>query len=320
MNPKHAVSMIQATYRVDLSTERWLQGLAECASEALGSTQGAMVFRYDASSGDWIQPEPPVLHRLSPEFARDFFDHRDAPRESAVALVRAFMTVRFDSSREIFRKVGGSSLMSPVFERHGVDDLIGINGLDPSGRGCFVGVAGAWRKHSPRAAHLWHRLAAHISAGNRLRGALETLVKSEGDLSNHAEAILTPDGKVEHAEGAAEPRAARNALRAALVRIDAARSEQVDGKRSVELWRGLVAGRWSLVEHFERDGRRYYLAQKNDPELASDRALTPRERQILAYAELGNSNKLIAYTLGLSSSTVATLLGKARRKVGLADR
>jgi DNA-binding NarL/FixJ family response regulator len=140
-------------------------------------------------------------------------------------------------------------------------------------------------------------------------------VQSEGDLPNRAEAILSPDGKVEHAQGAGEPRAARNALRAALVRIDAARSEQVDGERSVDLWRGLVSGRWSLVEHFERDGRRYYLAQKNDPELASDRALTPRERQVLGYAELGNSNKLIGYALGLSSSTVATVLSRAKRKL-----
>jgi DNA-binding NarL/FixJ family response regulator len=103
------------------------------------------------------------------------------------------------------------------------------------------------------------------------------------------------------------------------VRIDAARSERDDAEHSVELWRGLVAGRWSLVEHFERDGRRYFLAHKNDPELAPDRRLSPREAQVLAYAELGYSNKLIAYSLGLSSSTVATVLGKARRKVGMAD-
>jgi DNA-binding CsgD family transcriptional regulator len=87
-------------------------------------------------------------------------------------------------------------------------------------------------------------------------------------------------------------------------------------ERSVELWRGLVSGRWSVVEHFESAGKRYYLAHKNDPELARDRALTPREQQVLRYAELGQSNKLIAYSLGLSISTVSTLLSKARRKLG----
>ena len=76
-----------------------------------------------------------------------------------------------------------------------------------------------------------------------------------------------------------------------------------------------MSGRWSLVEHFERDGRRYYLAHRNEPEVRSVKGLTARERQVLAYAQLGNSNKLIAYSLGISISTVSTLLSRARRKV-----
>jgi DNA-binding CsgD family transcriptional regulator len=71
------------------------------------------------------------------------------------------------------------------------------------------------------------------------------------------------------------------------------------------------------VEHFERDGKRYYLAHRNNPELAPDRALTAQEKQVLAYAELGHSNKLIGYSLGLATSTVSTLLTSARRKLGL---
>jgi DNA-binding CsgD family transcriptional regulator len=78
-----------------------------------------------------------------------------------------------------------------------------------------------------------------------------------------------------------------------------------------------VSGRWSLVEHFERDGRRYYLAHKNDPELTKDRSLTPQERVVLGYAELGHSNKLIAYELGLSSSTISTTLNRAKKKLGI---
>jgi DNA-binding CsgD family transcriptional regulator len=46
-----------------------------------------------------------------------------------------------------------------------------------------------------------------------------------------------------------------------------------------------------------------------------DRALTMQERQVLGYAELGNSNKLIAYSLGLSTYTVAATLARARRKL-----
>ena len=45
------------------------------------------------------------------------------------------------------------------------------------------------------------------------------------------------------------------------------------------------------------------------------RALTERERQIVAYADLGQSNKLIAYQLGLSPSTVGVHLAHAREKL-----
>jgi len=195
--------------------------------------------------------------------------------------------------------------------------MLGINGLDPSWRGCMLAIAVRRTSQSARTAHIWQRLAAHISAGNRLRTRLEALSNGGVDPLSQAEAVLTPNGKVEHATGPAEPRDAREALREALARIDAARSEGEDARRCVDLWHGLVGGRWSLVDHFERDGKRYYLAHKNDPELAADRELTPRERLVLGYAELGNSNKLISYSLGLSSSTVSTLLGRARKKLGM---
>lgn len=57
--------------------------------------------------------------------------------------------------------------------------------------------------------------------------------------------------------------------------------------------------------------------QRSDTEIPIERALTLREQQILTYAEIGHSNKLIAYSLGVSISTVSTLLARARRKLGL---
>jgi hypothetical protein len=83
---------------------------------------------------------------------------------------------------------------------------------------------------------------------------------------------------------------------------------------AVEIWRGLVAGLWSLVDHIDTDGRRYLVAHRNDPTTPDPRALTERERQVVAYADLGQSNKLIAYQLGLSVSTVGVLLARAREE------
>jgi DNA-binding CsgD family transcriptional regulator len=131
------------------------------------------------------------------------------------------------------------------------------------------------------------------------------------------EAILTPAKRIEHASGPATTREGREALQDALARIEAAQGERRhDPVRAIDLWTGLVAGRWSLVDHFERGGRRYFLAYRNDPTLAPLRALTERELQVWSYAAMGQSNKLIAYALGLSVPTVAGYLRGARRKLG----
>ena len=314
MKPESAVALIESAYRTEVPAQDWLQGVAASASTAL-SNLGAMVFQYNASER-WVDAGFPALHLLPQQFAVDFFDQKDAPPEAAQAMARVFLTIRFGSLREVI-KYAGFPPLGVVLDRYNVDDMIGVNGLDPSGRGCMLAIVDRQRTHSTRTVGLWHRLGAHVAAGNRMRVTLERLAKENPDPTRHAEAILSPTGKIEHAVGPAEPRPAREALREALVRIDAARAERDDPERSVELWRGLVAGRWSLVEHFERDGRRYYLAHKNDPELAQDRTLTSRERQVLGYAELGSSNKLTAYALGLSTSTISTILARAKKKLGI---
>jgi DNA-binding NarL/FixJ family response regulator len=74
------------------------------------------------------------------------------------------------------------------------------------------------------------------------------------------------------------------------------------------------AGRWSLVDRFDHDGRRYIVAHKNDPQVEDPRALT---RQVLAYAAAGDSLKLTAYILGLSIGSVFKHRKSGTRKLGL---
>jgi DNA-binding CsgD family transcriptional regulator len=82
------------------------------------------------------------------------------------------------------------------------------------------------------------------------------------------------------------------------------------------LWQAMVEGRWSLVDHFDSDGRRFVVAHRNDAAVPDMRGLTWRERQVAAYAALGHANKLIAYELGLSVGTVGQHLATARAKLG----
>lgn len=99
-----------------------------------------------------------------------------------------------------------------------------------------------------------------------------------------------------------------------------ANSEEVRGdreppERARELWLDLTARRWSIVDHLERGDCRYFLARRNDANLRVGQALSARERQVLYCATRGDANKVIAYTLGLSTSSVSTLLTRAARKL-----
>jgi DNA-binding CsgD family transcriptional regulator len=77
--------------------------------------------------------------------------------------------------------------------------------------------------------------------------------------------------------------------------------------------RELLKGRFSVSEHFERDGRRYYVLSEND---AHRPALSLRQTEILELFFQGNTNKSIAISLGLSPSSVATHLRRALKKLG----
>jgi DNA-binding CsgD family transcriptional regulator len=62
------------------------------------------------------------------------------------------------------------------------------------------------------------------------------------------------------------------------------------------------------------------LALPNAPRATDPRGLTERESQVVGYAVLGQTNKMIAYRLGLSKSRVSMLLRGAMRKLNVQTR
>ena len=110
-------------------------------------------------------------------------------------------------------------------------------------------------------------------------------------------------------------------LRAAARTIERARLRQGhdDPDASIDHWTALVAGRWSLVDHFDADGRRFVLAVKNDPMQPDPRGLTDTERQVVEFVGLGRTAKQIAYTLGVTPSAVKNTTQRVQRKLGLAS-
>jgi DNA-binding CsgD family transcriptional regulator len=167
-------------------------------------------------------------------------------------------------------------------------------------------------------------LAVHIAAGYRLRRGLVEATGIHGatstDMPHRAEALLdTSKFVISNAVGSAQDRKVSERIREAARRIDRARGRlrKRDPEEALEIWHGLVRGRWSLVDWFDADGRRFVLAKPNAPNLGDPRGLTEREHQVATYAARGESSKLIAYRFGVSRARVSTLLRDAMRKLGV---
>jgi DNA-binding NarL/FixJ family response regulator len=133
---------------------------------------------------------------------------------------------------------------------------------------------------------------------------------------------LTPDGRCEHAAPAAQTKETRETLRLAARAIDRARGKlrKHSAEEAIEAWQALTDGRWSLVDRFDADGRRYLIALPNAPHLRDPRGLSEREAQVAAYTALGHSTKYVGYELGLGANTVSFHLKNALKKLGLRDR
>jgi len=167
-------------------------------------------------------------------------------------------------------------------------------------------------------------LGAHIASAFRLRQALSEAGEGSEDhstgLPRDAEAVIDVDGfRLVGSAGPAGDPSCAEVLREAARSVDRARSElrKDSPERALETWNALVSGRWSMVDWFDTDGRRFVLAMPNAPECRDPRGLTEQERQVVNYILQGDTNKLIAYRLGLSQARVSGLLKSAMRKLGV---
>ena len=118
----------------------------------------------------------------------------------------------------------------------------------------------------------------------------------------------------------------RREARVAVLRATRAPDARAPGLRpereqAARIWRAVVAGEWSLLDHFDAGGRRFVVA-RNDSERAHHtlEVLTPGERRVVAYAAKGYTNKLIGYELRLSASAVGMRIARAARRLAVRSR
>jgi len=316
------LDVIESAYRFDGDDRSWLDRIARAMQRHIDPRKhGVAAFLYTLGSDGRVTPGDVLCYdidepystmigqiplSLPPWYVRQTFAQH--PCASAVHTGDvAARTLTRTSMKEAFGTVGWR-------------DLLVVNGLDPTGHGVYV--AAVRRSARPLARIAQNRLtrvAVHLAAAFRLRRALRDVGVRGLD---GAEAVLTPAGTIEHARDPARTRQARQALTHAARAIERARTRRGrrDADRSIAEWTGLIAARWSLVDHFESDGKRWLVARQNDVADVGRAELSPRELQAVAFAALGHGNKLIAYEMGIAAETVRVLLHRAARKLGARTR
>lgn len=310
---RSAMPLVETIYELDLPSSSWLESIRRTAERSFTGHIGVQSYMFRVSGEgrfelEGIASDPAleaVFHRAhdlaGPEVIRKIY-----LRKPLVSLRRAVAGSEHDSG---YQEVIGS----------GIGNIVLTLGVDPSGLGCALVFA----QRSPvalsrPARQILERVSAHLGSARRLR----TSACVDQSAGSRDDAIVTADRGVLHAERDARHPDARRALREAARRVDLARSRnrEIGVEEALALWRGLVEGRWSLVERFDSDGRRFFVARRNDPTARRTRALGENERKVVALLAVGHSIKLCAYELGFAQSTASDLARSAMRKLGVSSR
>ncbi len=319
-----AIDLAEASYNLDIDVGNWLPNLLENGRPTLDLGSGFAAAMWGGKSD---QGQPLIMQMHVGAGAPDL----------PLRYMRAAQEVGPDLVQETTAaSVGGVNVLSEMKDKWpqvyealtgsvGCKDILTLWALDPDLHGLVLSIPSPELVQlTPAARDRWQMLAVHMTAGHRLRRGLSTDTVATGvpvtEMPLNAEALLDPRKfVVSQATGGAQDKAASAVIREAAVRLDRARGKlrKTHPEEALELWHGLVRGRWSLVDWFDTDGRRFVLAKPNAPKLGDPRGLTEREHQVSTYAGLGESGKIIGYRLGISPTRVSALLSAALRKLGV---
>ena len=311
------LDLLEAAYRLDGSDDEWLEGLVKTATtvfarEGLGA--GGFILH-----GKLDDDGRPRIDHIGCSFAggRGMAPNARAIVELCPSLPQPFQEVAFfgpriaDTSSAVTGH--GPGLQQHPFWRES-------SGFDASVAGDAIGLVGhagllkavvlspALREaHSlhEREMRLWRRVATHLGTALRLRSHPTTVME-------RSDAILSTKGGIEHVADGVDV----SAVGTGFERRRVARKKGEAPERALQIWQGLLDGRWSLVDHVDTDGKVFVLALRNEPGREVACALTDRQRGAVSLASLGYGNKQIAYALGLSVSAVGMLLTRARLATG----
>ncbi len=318
------VGFLEAAYALELDDQRWLSLVLHSLAALCGGEQHYAAYFYDASNVDGLKEWNVCAPSLPPEVERAF--------RVCHTLITADWVRSTLRSLPLWSATSFVHMEPMLAERRraGWGDIFNINALDPSGIGCLlvVGCRAPVFRPSARELALYRRLAIHLAAAFRCRRRLG--VSPAKGLVNHApppltegaEAILDAQGRFVHATGPAIAKTARERIRGTAAAIDVwrTRNKRKAGAAALGAWHPLMDARWTLVDSFQENGRRYVVARENLADAQRFATLTDRERQVVVHAVLGFTSKQTAYALGIADATVRVLLSRAANKFGVHTR
>lgn len=301
------IDVVEAAYSLEQDEQAWLGGLARTAAPALDRGLGVVAYLGETKS---LKTIAYASHAITTDVQALFgIVAQMSPSETTLQFQRR--SVGFSSMREAFF---GDDSLEDVWIRaqavYGFADAITVHGHGANG--CTVHIFAVSKRQeevTPRLSRVWERIAYHIAAGHRLRTRLAA-----------PDALLDANGKMHHSNKALGTKA--EALRQAVRDREKSRGplRRKDGEEALALWRGLAAGKWSLVDQWDSDGKRFVAALENQPPNLDPRALRPREGAAASLAARGAAAKDIAYALGISPSNARALLASSLGKLGLGSR
>ena len=312
------ITLVEAGYCLDGDDQQWIDKVFDCAKSLLdpGGIPDA-----------WIYSVTPATFTLgvgrgSPETnaVREKV-HEAIPSPAIDVLYRNGWVVATGSehiSPLVPNQLGFDRTITNIIG-HDASDVWGVKCSSGAGSGVIFAVAlGECRNSTAQERKLWSQVAAHLGAGLRLRKLAQELSLD----ASLVEAVFDPRAYLHDARGPAVDTKARDTLRQAVRGIERSRTTTGDDNPDAALdnWQGLVNGRWSLVDYFDTDGKRFIIAIKNDPAHPDPRGLTQGERQMAEYIGAGYATKEIAYALGVSNAAVNNAVARIQDKLCLSSR
>jgi len=312
-----SIAIVEAIYDLSLSQEDWLrrvsQAIVRDREATLGSLTVQFTRRHDGSYG--VRP----LYVDTPPQIEESFPVVMAPVIEANSVILPMMMG--EPLHGLIDTFPADHPYRAMCEQH----LTRVGGVDTNlvvahdTAAHVVSISPLFTREATPTSPVrdkYRRLAAHFSSAIRLRRRLTK------DRDPEPDAVFDPAGKSRHARGAARERDALQELRLAVRDREKARTKRrsSDADEPLRLWKAMVSGRWSLLDRFESDGRRFVVAMENENVPLDPRALTPREEQAAQLAGCGASNSRIAYALGVTADCVSSHLHTALRKLRCTSR